>query len=171
VARQGRPRRGVKTRRPIKISGALDALLRHEVEFVVIGGWAVISHGSQRLTRDLDIIIDRRQANCRRLIAALVDLGAEYRLSSGRWTKISPKADPRWIAKENHLFDTGAGGIDIMNRLEGVPSWKEARPRALEVQAFGHAFFVLDKDTLIRSKLVAGREQDLADVAELGQYD
>lgn len=137
----------------------------------MIGGWAVISHGSQRLTRDLDIVIDRRVANCRRLIAALVELGAEYRLSSGRWAKVSPSSDPKWIAKENHLFDTRAGGIDVMNRPKGVPSWREARPRAIEVEAFGHSFLVVDKDTLIRSKLAAGREQDLADVAELGQPD
>ena len=172
MARQRRqPRRGVAARRPIKIAAALEALRRHEVEFIVIGGWAVISHGSQRLTRDLDIVINRSAANCRRLIAALVELGAEYQLSSGRWAKLSPKADPKWIAKETHLFDTRAGGIDVMSRLEGVPSWKEARPRALEVDAFGITFLVLDKDTLIRSKLAAGREQDLADVAELGQAD
>jgi hypothetical protein len=37
----------------------------------------------------------------------------------------------------------------------------------VEVDAFGHRLLVLDKDTLIRSKLAAGRDQDLADVAEL----
>jgi hypothetical protein len=137
----------------------------------VIGGWAVISHGSQRLTRDLDIIIDRRVANCRRLIAALVDLGAEHRLSSGKWTKLSPKADPKWVAAENRLFDTRAGGIDVFNRMEGVPTWKEARTRAIEVDAFGQDFTVIDKDSLIRSKLAAGRDQDLADVAELTQSE
>ena len=146
-------------------------LARHKVDFLVIGGFAVIAHGSQRLTRDLDIVIDTRVANCRRLITALVELGAEYRLTSGRWSKISPKADPKWIAADNRLFDTRAGGIDVMNQLEGVPSWKEARPRAAEIEAFGHDLLILDKDTLIRSKLAAGREQDLADVAELAESE
>jgi hypothetical protein len=131
----------------------------------------VIAHGSQRLTRDLDIIIDRRVANCRRLTAALVELGAEYRLSSGRWTKLSAKADPRWVAAENRLFDTRAGGIDVFNRMEGVPTWKEARARAIEVDAFGQDFLVVDKDSLIRSKLAAGRDQDLSDVAELTESE
>jgi hypothetical protein len=117
----------------------------------------------------LDIVIDTRVANCRRLLAALVELEAKYRLSSGRWTKLSPRADPKWLAKENRLFETRAGGIDVMNRLDGVPTWKEARPRALEAEAFGQTVLVLDKDTLIRSKLAAGRQQDLADVAELNQ--
>jgi hypothetical protein len=141
------------------------------VEFVVIGGIAAIAHGSRRMTEDLDIVIDQRVANCRRLIAALVELEAKYRLSSGRWTKVSPQVDPKWLAKENHLFETRAGGIDVMNRLDGVPSWKEARPRALEAEAFGHTVFLLDKDTLIRSKLVAGRDKDLSDVAELTESE
>jgi hypothetical protein len=138
---------------------------------VIVGGWAVIAHGSQRMTRDLDIIANPSIANGRRLIAALVDLKAEYRLSSGRWQKLSPKADPKWLRGANHLFETRAGGIDVFYGLKGVPSWKEARPGALEVEAFGHTILVLDKDLLIRSKLAAGRDQDLSDVAELGQAD
>jgi hypothetical protein len=149
----------------------IAVLAEHGVDFVVIGGFAVIAHGSQRLTFDLDIVIDRRVANCRRLIAALVELEAEYRSSSGRWVRLRSNADPKWVAKGNHLFDTRAGGVDVFNKMDGVPSWKEARPRAIEVEAFGHSFPVLDKDTLIRAKLAAGREQDLADVAELNQYD
>jgi hypothetical protein len=171
VARRRRPPRGVKTRRPIDLARVLEALAGHQVDFVVIGGFAVIAHGSQRLTRDLDIVIDTRVANCRRLLAALVELEAMHRLSSGRWTKLSPRADPKWLAKENHLFETRAGGIDVMNRLDGVPTWKEARPRALEAEAFGQTVLILDKDTLIKSKLAAGREQDLADVAELNQAE
>jgi hypothetical protein len=149
----------------------IAVLAEHGVDFVVIGGFAVIAHGSQRLTFDLDIVIDRRVANCRRLIAALVELEAEYRSSSGRWVKLRPNADPKWVAKGNHLFDTRAGGVDVFNKMDGVPSWKVARPRAIEVEAFGHSFPVLDKDTLIRAKLAAGREQDLADVAELNQAE
>jgi hypothetical protein len=171
VARPRRPRRGVATPRPIDFEEAIRALVEHGVDFLVVGGFAVIAHGSQRLTLDLDVVIDRRVTNCRRLIAALVDLEAEYRLSSGRWVKLGAKADPKWVAKQNHLFETRAGGIDVFNELEGVPTWKEASANALEVEAFGHRFLVLDKDTLIRSKLAAGRQQDLADVAELTQSE
>jgi hypothetical protein len=171
VAKPRRRRRGVATRRPVDVAEVIGALVEHGVDFVVIGGFAVIAHGSQRLTFDLDIVIDRRVANCRRLIAALVQLEAEYRSSSGRWVKLSAKADPTWIAGDNRLFDTRAGGIDVFNKLDGVPTWKEARPRAVEVDAFGHRLLVLDKDTLIRSKLAAGRDQDLADVAELTQAE
>jgi hypothetical protein len=130
----------------------------------------VIAHGSQRLTLDLDIVANPTAANGRRLIAALVDLEARYRLSSGRWVKLSTKADPKWMARDNRLFETRVGGIDVFYKLDGAPTWKEARSRAMEVDAFGlRGLLILDKDTLIKSKLAAGRDKDLADVAELNQ--
>jgi hypothetical protein len=171
MARPDKPLRGVATRSPLDPDDAFGTLTRHRVDFIVIGGIAAIAHGSRRMTEDLDIIIDRRVANCRRLIAALVELEAKYRPSSGRWTKLSPKADPKWLAKENLLFETRAGGIDVMNRLDGLPTWKEARPRALGAEAFGHTVLIVDKDRLIRSKLVAGRDKDLSDVAELTESE
>lgn len=163
--------KGLAGRKQVDPAGVIAALAGNEVEFVVVGGYAVIAHGSTRITRDLDLIVDRRVANCRRLIAALVDLDAEHRLRSGRWVKLSPRADPKWIASENRFFDSRAGGIDIWNKMDGIPSWKEARPRAIETDAFGHVVPVLDKDLLIRSKLVADREKDRADVAELTEPD
>jgi hypothetical protein len=171
VARRRSPRRGVATRRPVRIAEAIGALVGHEVDFVVVGGFAAIAHGSQRLTQDLDIVIDRRVANSRRLITALVALEAEYRLSSGRWAAVRANADPKWVAKDNRLFDTRVGGLDVFNKLDGLPSWNEVRSRSVEVEAFGHRFLVLDKDTLIRAKLAAGRDKDLADVAELNQAE
>lgn len=137
---------------------------------MVVGGLAAIAHGSQRLTRDFDIVIDRRRENCRRLILALVSLEAEIcPPGSKRRTKLSPKADPAWMGAGNRFFDTAAGGIDVWNRAKGLPAWEEARRTAVEVEAFGHKLLVLDKDLLIRSKLAASRDKDLADVAELGE--
>jgi hypothetical protein len=169
--RAGNPHQTSRTlgeRQQVDPAAVIEALAEHDVDYVVIGGFAAIVHGARRLTQDLDLIVDRRAANCRRLIAALVSLGAEHRLRSGRWTKLSAKADPKWVAAANRFFDTAAGGIDVWNRMKGVPSWKDARPRAVEAQAFGHVVPVLDKDSLIASKLAAGREKDLADVADLG---
>jgi hypothetical protein len=105
----------------------IGSLAEHGVDYVVIGGFAAIVHGARRLTQDLDLIVDRRAGNCPRLIAALVELDAEHRPRSGRWVRRSASADPKWIAAENRFFDSAAGGIDIWNRMRGVPSWSEAR--------------------------------------------
>lgn len=162
-----KPRKGLADRQRVDPATVIEALAEHEVDYVVIGGFAAIVHGARRLTQDLDLIVDRRAPNCRRLIAALLSLRAEHRLSSGRWTRLEGNADPKWIAADNRFFDTAAGGVDVWNRADGVPSWRDARPRAVEAQAFGHLVPVLDRDSLIASKLAAGRDKDLADVAEL----
>lgn len=150
---------------PGRILAVLDL---REVEFVVIGGVAAIAHGVSRITRDLDLIVSPGRANRRRAIAALAELEAEeYRPASGSWVRIRPGADPDWLLAQPRLLDSRFGGVDICNAMEGAPGWKPARATALEVEAFGLSFLVLGKDTLIASKLAAGREQDLADVAEL----
>ncbi|HEY6342659.1 MAG TPA: hypothetical protein VIY49_14290 [Bryobacteraceae bacterium] len=47
----------------IDFQALLDALARHEVAFIVVGGAAAIAHGFSRLTQDLDIVYQRSAAN------------------------------------------------------------------------------------------------------------
>lgn len=164
-------RKGLEDRGDLDPRRIVESLEKHRVEYVIVGGLAVIAHGGQRLTRDFDVLIDPTGDNCRKLIAALVELRAEFFRPGSRagWMGLSPEADPSWIAAENRFFDTAAGGVDIWNRSEGLPGWEEARSRAIEVNAFGHRLLILDRDSLIRSKLAAGRDKDLADVTELGE--
>ena len=101
---------------------------------------------------------------------ALVELEArEYRPASKKWVRIRPNADPDWLLKQPRLCDSRYGGIDICNAIKTAPSWKQASATAITVEAFGLEFLVLGRDALIKSKLAAGREQDLADVAELNE--
>lgn len=163
-------RRGPAQRRDAHPDRILAVLIAHEVEFIVIGGVAAIAHGVSRITRDLDLIVEPGKPNRRRTIKALVELGAEeYRAASGSWVRIKPKADPDWLLQEPRLCDSRFGGIDICNAMDEAPDWKQARATALEVEAFGLSFLVLGRDALIKSKLAAGREKDLADVAELNE--
>ncbi len=57
----------------------LDALVRNDVDFVLIGGMAAIIRGSVRPSFDVDIAYARDRANLERLVAALRDLGARLR--------------------------------------------------------------------------------------------
>lgn len=49
----------------------LEALEQHDVEYILIGGVAVILHGSERLTRDIDIIVNTKLKNIEKLKKAL----------------------------------------------------------------------------------------------------
>jgi hypothetical protein len=52
-------------------------LRRHQIEFVVIGGFALAPHGYIRATKDIDIVPDPDPQNLARLAAALLDLEAQ----------------------------------------------------------------------------------------------
>jgi transcriptional regulator with XRE-family HTH domain len=54
----------------------VEALERHRVGYVVIGGLARIIHGSGELTRGLDVVPSLREDNLRHLVGALDDLNA-----------------------------------------------------------------------------------------------
>lgn len=162
------PRQGPRDRAPTAPRDVIETLANHEVDYMVIGGLAVIAHGSQRVTRDFDLLLNPATDNCRRMIAALVEIEAkEYLPASKRWVPVSPDADPVWLLRQPRFFDTTAGGVDVCNGIEGVPAWNEVNERATEIEVFGQPLKLLGKDDLIRSKLAAGREQDLQDVAEL----
>ncbi|MDC0937014.1 hypothetical protein OAS39_12065 [Pirellulales bacterium] len=51
-----------------KIVAALNA---QQVEFILIGGWAAVVHGSARATVDVDIVYRRTGDNIQKLVAAL----------------------------------------------------------------------------------------------------
>jgi hypothetical protein len=51
-----------------------QALARHGVEYVTVGGVAIQAHGGQRLTQDLDVAIAASKDNLDRLAAALSDV-------------------------------------------------------------------------------------------------
>jgi len=71
----------------------LQTLSDHEVDFIVIGGLAAITHGSRRMTRDIDIVVEPHGDNLSRLETAL---RARVRRS---WSKAEPSSHstrPTW---------------------------------------------------------------------------
>jgi hypothetical protein len=68
----------------------LQALERHRVTFVVIGGFARIVQGTEETTYGLDITPSTRDENLRRLDRALRDVGA--RRADGRDLNLDPDA-------------------------------------------------------------------------------
>jgi hypothetical protein len=56
--------------------GALQALDRHDVSYIVIGGFARVLQGTEEITRGIDIVPSTRDDNLRKLDAALRDMNA-----------------------------------------------------------------------------------------------
>jgi hypothetical protein len=149
---------------PLDAERILQALAEHGVEYVLIGGLAVQTHGHVRTTNDAGLIPAPEPANLRRLAAALRSLGARVANPGEEATEIDAKMLPRATIWQ---FTSRDGGIDVMHEVPGGRSYEELRKRALHVHLGDIDVPVVSLDDLIQMKLARGRPQDLADVASL----
>ena len=144
-----------------------ETLTRSGVDFVAIGGWAVISHGSTRNTRDVDFVAATDPDNLARLEAALADLGAELWGVDAHLLGID--LDARTLAGGgNFTLVTRAGGLDFFNEVPGGAPYEQVRERSVLVDlGDGLEIRVAGIGDLIAMKRAAGRPRDLQDIATL----
>ncbi len=114
-------------RRPLNPSLLFEALHRHQVDYVVIGGFAAIAHGSPRPTDDIDLTIARTIHNCTALTEVLLSLDAQRCLSFEERTPLDHRRGPTRILDGEFVFDTAAGGVDLRlpRRVPGCPPYPE----------------------------------------------
>lgn len=133
-------------------------LNRHEVEYMVVGGYALAFHGKPRHTGDLDIWIGISELNATRMLQVLRDFGL---------TSLGFKKED--FLKPGYVTQIGYPPlrIDILNSIDGV-EFKEAIQRKLRLEVEND--FVINyiglKD-FVKNKQVTGRSQDLADIQEI----
>lgn len=65
----------------LKLSQLLQTLVEGEVEFVLVGGLAAVTHGTTLHTRDIDICCRFSPENLMRLQAVLADLNPRHRMT------------------------------------------------------------------------------------------
>jgi hypothetical protein len=149
---------------PLDAERILRALADHGVDYVLIGGLAVQTHGHVRTTNDADLIPAPDPANLKRLAATLRSLGARVLNPGQEDTEIDAKMLPRAAIWQ---FATRDGGIDVMHEVPGGRPYADLSKRALRVRLGDVEVPVVDLDDLIQMKLARGRPVDLADVAAL----
>lgn len=153
---------------PLDAERILRALAEHGVDYVLIGGLAVQTHGHVRTTNDADLVPAPSPANLKRLATALRTLDARPLNPGEEDTEIDAKMLPRATIWQ---FATRDGGIDVMYEVPGGRPYEELSKRALHVQLGDLDVPVVDLDDLIQMKLARGRPVDLADVASLTDPD
>ena len=137
----------------------LQALNDQEVEYILVGGFAVILHGYQRVTGDMDIWVNRTEENYIRIKAAFDQFGM-------------PVFD---MSRENFLFEKSMdvfrfgrrpNAIDIMLSVKGL-QFSECFEIAKWFEDDGLQIKVLHINHLRQAKKEAGRFKDFDDLEHL----
>ena len=132
-------------------------LNKYDVQYLVVGGYAVAIHGYPRYTKDLDVWIALSPENADKILKALDDFGfGELNLTAEDFSE------------PDQIIQLGfpPNRIDIMTSLSGV-DFNNCYETRLEVNLDGIAFVIIDRVNLKKNKLATGRPQDLADAENI----
>jgi hypothetical protein len=153
---------------PLDAERILAVLGEHEVDYVIVGGLAVQTHGHVRTTVDIDVCPRPTPPNLARLADALNALGAEILNAGSERLRIDAKMLPRATMWQ---FDTPHGAIDVLHDAPGAPPYDQLRARALVLRLGELELAVAGLDDLIAMKRASARPVDLEDLAALTQLN
>ena len=139
----------------------IRALNEAKVRYVLVGGYAVILHGYNRTTGDLDIWLERTEENYTRLVSAfrifnmpVFDMSLENFLNTSQYDVFT--------------FGVPPVSIDIMLNVKGL-DFKEALSLAEWKVIDDVNVNLIDLQSLIKAKKASGRHRDLDDIENIAQ--
>lgn len=143
----------------------VQALVEGSVDFVVVGGVAVVLQAMPRFTKDLDICYSSDQDNLDALGSVLVALKARLR---GIPETVPFVPDRRTLRRTQIMcLTTPAGDIDLLVDPDGAPSYATLRRRADVMELGGQSVRIASIEDMLAMKRAAGRPQDLVDIESL----
>ena len=148
-----------------ELNGLLQSLFDAEVDFVIVGGFGAMLHGSSLVTRDLDVCAVLTPSNIEKLRSAFRDLHPTHRHNPNRLSFLD-NPEPGVLLKNLYL-QTDLGPLDLMSAITGVGDYERVASKAIEVELFGRGVRVIAIEDLIAAKEALGREKDLLAVKEL----
>src|SRR5512146_3028480 len=135
----------------------LRLLNAHNVEYLLIGGYAVNYHGYPRATADMDVWIAVHPTNADRVVAALKEFGFDL-----------PDLSPELFLRPWQIIRLGVPPvrIEISTTISGV-DFGECYAERVEGILDDVDVHIIDLEHLKRNKKASGRHQDLADLEHL----
>jgi hypothetical protein len=138
----------------------LEVLERHQVRYVLIGGFAATIHGSPYVTTDVDITPATTTENLARLSDALDELGARIRVA-GEPDGLAFNHDAESLAKgQIWNLTTSYGDLDISFMPSGTHGYDDLRRDASDLEILGAHVPLASLADIVRSKQAAGRPKD-----------
>lgn len=137
----------------------LKLLNAHDVEFVIVGAYALAFHGVPRFTGDIDILVKPDSGNAGKILKALEEFGF-----GSLELKESDFNEPDKVVQ----LGVAPVRIDLITSLTGV-SWQHANSAKVEGNYGELKVYYLGRKELISNKKALGRKKDLADIEALGE--
>lgn len=134
----------------------LELLDKHQVDFLLVGGYAVILHGFVRSTGDMDLWVLKTKENYNKLEKVYGDFGAPI---FSEYDFINDNYDVWSIGSEPNK-------IEIITAIKGL-IFNESRKLCVWFELDKIKIPFIDFDDLIKTKTATGRYKDLADIEQL----
>jgi predicted nucleotidyltransferase len=134
----------------------LQLLNEFEVEYLIVGGFAVMKYGEPRYTKDLDVWVYNSPQNSLRVVGALKKFGAP--LDHDGITSET-------LAEKRVVYQIGIAPvrIDILTEITGV-EFADAWRKRVASTFFGVPVNFISLDDLLTNKRALGRDSDLTDL-------
>jgi len=147
-----------------ELEAAAAALDARGVEFAVCGGLAVAMHGHVRATRDIDLLVLGASADA--ALEALAGIGFDLRalpMTFGAGTPAERRVQPDSKA--------GAPTLITIDLLFVEPAFRDVWASRMTFVRGSSRLQVVSREGLLAMKRLAGRPQDVADIAALEATD
>ena len=138
--------------------GLLESLNLAGVKYLVLGGYAVIFYGYQRVTKDLDLWISTDPANAQKVAQTLQEFAG--------FTQ--QQANQSMFKRKGKVFVVGREPVrvDILTNASAL-SFDDCYARREIVEWDGVKVPLISSDDLRKNKKASGRAKDLADLENL----
>ena len=135
----------------------LLCLKDEEVDFIIVGAYALAAHGFPRATGDIDIWVRNSFENAQKIMRALVKFGAP----------VSHLSDEDFTTPDV-IVQLGVEPcrIDLLTGIDGV-GFDEAWQNKVSITIDDLEINILSKEDLLRNKLATGRDKDQGDIVWL----
>ena len=131
----------------------------HEVDYLIVGAYALAHYGAPRYTGDLDVYLRPDRENAARALQALDAFGF-----GGLDVTVEDLAVPGKVVQLGYPPIR----IDLVTSLTGI-TWREAASGKVKASYGAIPVSYIGRNELIRNKRALGRMKDLADVEALGE--
>lgn len=140
----------------------VERLCVNEVEFVIVGGLAVMMYGTGLVTDDVDVCVPFSADNLARIHRAVADLHPYHRLTPRKIPFVLKEGFEKGL--RNLDIATDVGEVDFLGEVLGVGSYNEVYPQSIPVKMPYGEYRLLSIDKLITAKEALDRDKDRAAV-------